>query len=258
VHFLKAELSIYVYTSSDRLILYYFTSPFVVGIYDAAYKIVNPFYAISTVITPTMFRDLAQSFKQGRLHSVMAKYVFSMAFFTIPLGFFLLFFSKTVIHMLYGPAFEAGGTPLMILGFVITFGFTAGITVLPFSAWNMSREYGNSILWGNIINIILNFVLIPFFGAAGAALSVLAAKLTVNIVSYKYFKDATNYPIIKDFAYFFTAAIIPLAVISIMALIIHNAYMLMMIFIATYLALMFLFYRRYFGIAVSKYQRQEY
>jgi O-antigen/teichoic acid export membrane protein len=257
LHFLKADLSIYVYTSSDRLILYYFTNPYTVGIYEAAYKVINPFYAISTVITPTMFRDLAQSFKQGKLHAVMAKYVFSMSLFTIPLGFFLLFFSKDIIDLLYGPAFEASTSCLMILGFVITFGFTAGITVIPFSAWNMSREYGSSILWGNILNIVLNFALIPFWGAIGAAVSVLVAKITVNIISYKYFKNATDYPLMKDFAYFFIASIAPLILITLLALTMHNAYFLMLIFIVAYSALLLLFYKRYFGIALDEFHGKE-
>src|SRR6185369_4841187 len=148
-NFLKADLSVYVYTTSDRLILYYFTSPQVVGIYEAAYKIINPFYAINSVITPTMFRDLAQSFKQKRLAPVMAKYLFSMSILSIPLGFFLIYFARPVVDILYGAKFVDSVPSLMVLGFVITFGFTSGIIVQPFAAWNMSREYGSSIFWGN-------------------------------------------------------------------------------------------------------------
>jgi O-antigen/teichoic acid export membrane protein len=246
LHFLKADLSAYVYTSSDRLILYYFTNPHTVGIYEAAYKVINPFYAISTVITPTMFRDLAQSFKQGNIYPVLSRYVFSMSLFTIPIGFYLLFFSEFTIGLLYGQQFISSVPCLMILGFVITFGFTSGIIVLPFSTWNMSREFGNAISLGNALNVLLNFALIPFWGAIGAALSVLGAKVIVTVVGYMYFKKVTDYPIVKDFSYFFMASAIPLVLIYSLSKAIANNYVLTFIYGIVYIGIVAFMYNKYF------------
>jgi O-antigen/teichoic acid export membrane protein len=251
IHFLKADLSVYVYTVSDRLILYYFTNAYTVGIYEAAYKIINPFYAINAVITPTMFRELAQSFKQGKLYPVMAKYVFSMSIFAIPLGFFLLFFSQDVVTLLYGTKFVQSTNCLMILGFVITFGFTGGIIVLPFSAWNMSREYGTSIFWGNVLNTVLNFSLIPFWGAIGAALATLAAKIIVTVVGYIFFRKTTDYPIGTDFFYFFLASAFPLILLLPLHQMGVNHYALMWLYGAGYLFCATLLYRRRFRRLLS-------
>lgn len=250
-HFLKAELSSYVYTTSDRLILYYFTSPAVVGIYEAAYKVINPFYNINTVISPTMFRDLAQSFKQGRLQPVMARYSFFMCLLTIPLGFFLLYFAHDVVHLLYGARFADSASSLTILGFVITFGFTSGILVIPFSAWNMSREYGNSILWGNILNTILNFTLIPLWGAVGAAVATLAAKLIVTVVGYVYFRVATDYHILKDFNWFFAASSIPLILMPLISGVVPNRYLLMGVFAFVYILIVGAAYKSHFQRAMA-------
>ncbi|MFA5074244.1 MAG: oligosaccharide flippase family protein [Nitrospirota bacterium] len=245
-HFLKANLSTFVYMSFDRLLLYYFTTAHTVGIYEAAYKIIQPFYAISEVVTPTMFRELAQSIKQGTLYAVFARYVVAMSLFTIPLGFFLLFFSEFVIIFLYGTAFAESVPCLMILGFVITFGFTSGIIVLPFSAWNMPREYGNSVFSGNILNIILNTLLIPIAGAVGSALAALAAKVMVTITGYMYFKRATDYPVLKDFAYFFIASFIPLIAIYGLSLIITNVVVLMIVYGTVYIGIVMFVYKTYF------------
>ncbi len=242
-HFLKGELSIYVYTSSDRLILYYFTGPAAVGTYEAAYKVINPFYSIAAVITPTMFRDLAQSFKNKMVRPVMARYVFSMSLLTIPLGFFLLFFSREVIHLLYGQRFAASADYLRILGFVITFGFTSGIMVAPFSAWNMAKEFGGSILWGNVLNTALNFSLIPFWGALGAAVATLAAKIVVTVLGYNYFRKATDYPIVRDFLYFFGASVVPLLAVFGLAALWPGRYYLFVVYGAIYLMLAGLLFR---------------
>ncbi len=247
-HFLKAELSGYVFMSSDRLILYYFTNSHVVGIYEAAYKVINPFYAINGVITPTMFRDLAQSYKQGKLYPVMAKYVFIMSILTIPLGFFMLYFSGFTVQLLFGSKFAETIPCLMILGFVITFGFTSGIIAQPFCVWNMQKEFGNSVFFGNVINTVLNFTLIPFMGAIGAALATLAAKLIVTVVGYFYFKKVTDYPIVKDFVYFFIASIIPLLFVYGVSLINKNNIVLIITYGTTYVLLLIIMYMKYFKI----------
>jgi O-antigen/teichoic acid export membrane protein len=246
LHFLKGDLSTYIYTTSDRLILYYFTNSYTVGIYEAAYKVINPFYSIANVISPTMFRDLAQSFKQGNLYPVMAKYLFSMSIFTIPLGFFMLFFSNFTIKVLYGAKFAESASCLMILGFVITFGFTSGIIAFPFCAWNMSREFGNSVTWGTVINTVLNFMLIPFLGAIGAALATLAAKIIVTIVAYLYFIKATDYPVLKQFLYFFTASSVALLLVYILSLVATNNYMLIAVYGLVYILIISRFYKTYF------------
>ena len=244
-HYLKGDLSSYVYTTSDRLILYYFTNSHTVGIYEAAYKVINPFYAINAVITPTMFRDLAQSFKQGKVYPVMARYVFSMSLATIPLGFFLFLFSEDVIHILYGAKFIESVPSLKVLGFVITFGFTSGIIVQPFSAWNMAREYGNSILWGNLLNLFFNLTLIPFMGALGAALATVAAKLIVTAAGYIYFKRAVHYPILRDFAYFFSAAVVSMLFAIIITIITASSHIGMIIFVIIYIVIILIIYNDY-------------
>ena len=245
-NFLKADLSTYVYTTSDRLILYYFTNPYTVGIYEAAYKIINPFYSIAGVISPTMFRDLAQSFKQGRIYPVMSKYLFSMSLLTIPLGFFMLYFSRFTIQLVYGPKFAESAPCLTILGFVITFGFTSGIIAYPFCAWNMSRQYASSVIWGNVINTVLNFTLIPVLGAVGAALATLAAKITVTVVAYVYFTRTTDYPVAKDFLYFFIASVVPLITVVLLAFVTVNSYCLAAVYGGVYLAIIAVMYKKYF------------
>lgn len=245
-HFLKADLSGYVYTTSDRLILYYFTDSHTVGIYEAAYKIINPFYSINGVITPTMFRDLAQSFKQGNIHKVMTKYVFTMCLLTIPLGFYLLYFSDFVVTFCYGTRFAESASSLRILGFVITFGFTSGIIAQPFCVWNMQREFGTSVFWGNVLNTVMNFTLIPFFGAVGAAMATLGAKIIVTIVSYIYFSRVTDYPIVTDFGWFFIASTVPLVLVIFAAQLFGNPFALTALYGVVYFALVAAIYQKIF------------
>lgn len=240
IHFLKADLSLYVFTTSDRLILYYFANPHAVGIYEAAYKIINPFYAISSIVTPTMFRSLAQSFKQGNPSDVLSRFVFLMFVFTIPLGFFLLLFSDVIVMTLYGPAFAESIPCLKVLGFAISFGYAAGAIVLPFSAWNMAREYGTTMTYGNVFNVLLNIALIPAWGGLGAALSTVAAKLAVALTAYRHFREVTDYPILFDLLQFAAISSLPLLLVLALASAVESNVLLMTVYVISYASLVVL------------------
>jgi O-antigen/teichoic acid export membrane protein len=200
LHYLKSDVSMFIFTSSDRLFLYAFATPAVVGLYAAAYNVIQPFYMISAVIGDAMYLPLAQAFGTDRLSPTFRRYVDLMCFATVPLGFFLLAFAPTVISILYGTKYAGASEYLAILGWVITFGYTSGIAVIPFSAWNRPREYGNSTAFGGAVNLGLNFALIPSFEGFGAAWATVAAKVAVTLAGIRYFRRATDYPLVRDFA----------------------------------------------------------
>ena len=198
LHYLKSDVSVFIFTSSDRLFLYAFATPAVVGLYAAAYSVILPFYMISSVVGDAMYLSLAQAFGTDRLRHTFRRYVDLMCFATIPLGFFLVVFAGSVISFLYGTKYAGASAYLAILGWVITFGYTAGVAVVPFSAWNRPREYGNSTLLGGVVNVGLNFALIPRYLAYGAAWATVAAKVAVTFSGIWYFRRATDYPLIRD------------------------------------------------------------
>jgi O-antigen/teichoic acid export membrane protein len=201
-HYLKSDASIFIFNSSDRFFLYVFATPTVVGLYDAAYRVIQPFYVISLVVGDAMYSSLSRAFGTDRLASVFRVYVDRMCFATIPLGFFLAAFSGLVISIIYGPAYAEAASYLAVLGWVITFGYTAGIAVLPFTGWNRPREYGNATATGGVVNLALNVALIPALGGLGAAWATVASKATVTVVGLAFFRRVTAYPLVRDlFAY---------------------------------------------------------
>jgi O-antigen/teichoic acid export membrane protein len=170
-----------------------------VGLYEAAYRVIQPLYLISTVVTDAMYLQLARAYGTDRLAPTFRRYVDLMCFATIPLGFFLLAFAPLLIATIYGTNYMAASPYLAVLGWVITFGYTSGIAVIPFSAWNRPREYGNSTAFGGVLNLGLNFGLIPPYGGLGAAWATVAAKIAVTLAGIRYFRRATDYPLVRDF-----------------------------------------------------------
>ncbi len=200
LQYLKSDASVFIFTSSDRLFLYVFATPTIVGLYEAAYRVIQPFYMISAVVGDAMYLPLARAIGTDGLGTTFRRYVDLMCFATIPLGFFLLAFAPGVISILYGTSFEEASQYLAILGWVITFGYTSGVAVTPFSAWNRPRYHGDATAFGGALNLGLNVALIPPYGGFGAAWATVAAKIAVTLAGIRYFRRVTDYPVIRDFA----------------------------------------------------------
>jgi O-antigen/teichoic acid export membrane protein len=192
----KADVSLLVYMSIDRLLLFATSGAVVVGLYEAANRLIQPFYALGTVIRDSMFLDLARGIRTDHLAATLKRWARWMFVATIPVGPFLSLHGAWVVAVVYGPTFVDATVPLAILGWAITIGFVSGAVVLPFLSWNLGREYGNAVLAGNITNVAANVVLIPPLGATGAALATVAAKVAVTVFGLGPFRATSKFPIL--------------------------------------------------------------
>jgi O-antigen/teichoic acid export membrane protein len=196
-HFVVADLSVYLYTSSDRLILYAFATPTVVGLYDAAYRLIQPFYGIATVASDTYYSRLANRASPAA-SQLFREYVDFMFFATIPLGFFTAAFAPLIVELVYGGDFAAADGYFAILGWAITFGFISGAAAFPFTVWNMPRQYNTTVTGGSVANLLLNLLLIPPLLGTGAALATVGGKVAATAIGVPLFRRASSYPIVRD------------------------------------------------------------
>jgi O-antigen/teichoic acid export membrane protein len=198
-HFLRGELSTFVTTSSDRLFLFAFAAPTVVGLYDAAYRIIQPFYSVAAVVNDAYYAKLASALGDAeRRRRVLRRYVDLSCVATIPVGFLLVAHSGPIVGLIYGEPFAGASAYLSLLGWVITLGFTAGVLVFPLTAWGRSRDYGDAVMAGSATNLALNVALIPFLSGVGAALATVAAKGVVTLAGLRAFRRVVGEPIVRD------------------------------------------------------------
>lgn len=202
LHYLRADLSIFVYNNSDRFFLFAFGGPTVVGLYDAAYKLIQPFSAISAVVTDSMYLTLARALGTQHLRDVYGRYVRLMFVGTVPIGFVAAAFGPAIVLAVYGERYEASGGLLAALGWVVTAGYLSGAMVIPFTAWHAPKPYGNTIMAGSIANLILNVLLIPPLLGFGAALATILAKLATVLAAVRPFRVINDYPVFREFAVF--------------------------------------------------------
>lgn len=195
--YLRNEIAVYVYTSSDRLFLFVFATPSVLGLYDAAYRLIQPMYAISAVVGDTKYAELARAHATSRAREVFRHYVDLMSAATIPFGFFCAVAADWIIALAYGDRFAGASTYLRLLGWVITLGYIAGMAILPMGAWNRPREYARGATAGGLADLILNIVLIPPFAGVGAAIATIGANVVTVIAGIRNLRRVSTYPFVR-------------------------------------------------------------
>jgi len=83
---------------------------------------------------------------------------------------------------LFGPAYRPAGTPFVILMAASAIVVVAiNYTSLAMAA-DQERTFALSVTVASIINVLLNLLLIPVYGATGAAISTVAAELVVFLI----------------------------------------------------------------------------
>lgn len=98
------------------------------------------------------------------------------------------FFAKLIIYILYGSEFLSAVPVLRILVWFVPFSFMGLIRNIWMLAENKQKELWKINLFGVIVNVIFNVVLIPLIGACGAAVATFATQFLMNFILGFFFK----------------------------------------------------------------------
>ncbi len=177
-----------IYVSSDTTILGYLRTENEVGIYGLAAKIYlsvkQILNAIILVSIPRLSSYLGNN-QNGNYQLLSTKILDSLFTIVIPcsLGLFLL--SDEIVMLVGGSSYSSGGVALQYLSCALIFAVIAGFyccaVIIPFRLEKVCI-FASSI--SALVNIILNFVLIPTMGFNGAALTTLLSEAIACIIYY--------------------------------------------------------------------------
>lgn len=117
-------------------------------------------------------------------------YFFHFIFATLLITFFLLL-GKTIILTLYGDVFIESADILKIYSFTFVFVFFNPMNNKLLMIENLQKLMLVRNLIGLVINLLLNFLLIPVFGLKGAAFATVISQFAI-MISY-YFNAKTRY-----------------------------------------------------------------
>lgn len=147
-----------------------------VGYYASANQLAFVFPLITSSLTTTLLPTTSEYTSIDQIKNYMNK-IFKIAPFVIILCIPILIFAKNIISLIYGPAFFGS----IIVFQILLISFIIGIIINPISLifYSMNKVHLLSIqnVAQLIINIILNLIFIPHYGAIGAATSTLLVRV---------------------------------------------------------------------------------
>lgn len=175
-----------VYTNLDTVMLGFMKNDDVVGYYNAAVRIKTILVSIVTSLGTVLLPRASYYVQQGqmdRFREITRKALNFVFLAATPMMLYFILFAKQGIFLLSGEAYAGSILPMqLIMPTLLFIGLSniLGIQILV----PLGRE--KTVLWsiiaGAAVDVILNALTIPAYGAAGAAAATTVAELVVLIV----------------------------------------------------------------------------
>jgi O-antigen/teichoic acid export membrane protein len=193
-----------IYMKIDQVMIQEMIGSEAVGQYAAATRLSEAWYFIPMVVASSLFPAIINAKKQSEelYYARLQKLYDLMVWMAIAIALPMTFLSDWLINLLYGEQYSQAGTVLMIhiwTGVFVFLGVAFG-KFLTTQNWTKKSFYRT--LLGAILNIILNFILIPKYGINGAAIATLLGQFIANYVYDIFDRDLHNQLKMKTISFF--------------------------------------------------------
>lgn len=202
--FFAMSIATTVYTNMDNVMLGFIKGTTENGFYDAAVKIKNILVSfvtsLGTVLLPRVsyYIEAGEREEFSRITKKALNFVFLLS---VPLCVYFIIFARPSIYLLSGTLFENSILPMrLIMPTLIFIGLTNIIGLQILVPLGKENQVLYSEIAGAIVNVVVNLILIPHMGAAGAAIGTVLAEIAVFIVQVMFMREEII-PALKKISY---------------------------------------------------------
>lgn len=200
-HYILSGMMVAIYGQTDRFMLKQMLDESSVGFYSLASSLSNMWVFVLQAIIDSMYptiinlygKDQKQFEKKNRQLYAIVIYV------SIAVAACFVIFAPLIIRLLYGDAYLPAIGPLRIITWYTIFAFLG----VARNAWivceNQQKYLKYMYLSAAFINIVLNYFMIPLWGASGAALASLITQICTSLILPCFWKNMrTNVKLMID------------------------------------------------------------
>lgn len=177
-----------VYTNLDTVMLGFMTSDETVGYYNAAVRIKSILVSIVTSLGAVLLPRASYYVERGemeRFRQITRKALNFVFLAAVPMMIFFMVFAKQGIFLLSGESYAGAVLPMQwIMPTLLFIGLSNVLGIQILVPLNRERVVLWSIIAGAAVDVVLNVVLIPCYGASGAAAATSVAELVVLAVQF--------------------------------------------------------------------------
>jgi O-antigen/teichoic acid export membrane protein len=186
--FIFAGLAYWLFGAIDRWMLAYMTTVEEVGVYSVAFRFASVVLFISAAFgqawSPVAMKIRTDHPEQYK--SIYGQVLLLLIFVMLVVGGGVALFSGEVIRLTMPSDYHASALPLSIVCFGIILQATQQITAVGISIEKQTYLFARIAWMGALVNVIANWLLIPTFGAAGAAWGTLISYIVITS-AYLYY-----------------------------------------------------------------------
>lgn len=186
-----------IYTHLDTVMLGFMATDEDVGYYDVAVKIKNILVGIITSLGAVLLPRSSYYVEHGmmdKFKEITRKAMNFVFILAAPLMLYFIFYAGQWIYFLLGSAYGGSIMPTkIIMPTLLLIGLTniLGIQILVPQGREEVVLY--SEIAGAVVDLILNFFLIPLFASSGAAIGTLVAEVMVLIIQFVALRKEVGY-----------------------------------------------------------------
>jgi O-antigen/teichoic acid export membrane protein len=161
------------FNTIDVLMLGLMSNPEQVGLYSAAYRLLNQVLVTYYLLTQVLYPRFARHRVDERAHMLRTRVLLPLAGAGTLIAAAIAASRETLLTVEFGYQFLVAGPLLLLLAWSIPFDFITSYLSNAYIAWGMEKKILLCTGIGAVGNIVLNLALIPGYGARGAAISTL-------------------------------------------------------------------------------------
>lgn len=188
LHLFIPQIASQVYVMLDKTMIGYLSSYEQVGFYTQSDRIIKAVQELIATLGTVMLPRMSYIFSKGdtsQMKTYLNQNLKAVSYVSLPMFFGIVAVAPEFVPWFFGPGYE----PVILIMqsvasvlFFISLSSVLGVQYLIPS--NRVNEFTLSIVLGAIINLVLNFTLIPKFGALGAVIGTISAEFIVMLVQF--------------------------------------------------------------------------
>jgi len=188
-HYILSGMMVAIYGQTDKLMLKQLLDETAVGYYSTATAICGMWVFVIQAIIDSVYPTILELYgKNPVAFERKNRQLYAIVFYiSVAASLFFVFLGDPVICILYGEAYMGASMPLKVITWYTAFSYLG----VARNAWivceNKQKYLKYMYLIAAVINVLLNLLFIPRFGAVGAAVASLITQISTSIILPLFF-----------------------------------------------------------------------
>ncbi|MEK7089705.1 MAG: flippase [Patescibacteria group bacterium] len=181
--------------NTDILFLGWLRTSQEIGLYSSAQKIFQTLNTLPGILASAFFPTISKLVGQKRneeVRYITEKGVTILLLLSAPIAIGGVILAKPIIVLLYGPTYAPAAIVFQIFVATAIF-FPSALIANLILAYNKQKSVVKYIFLANLANILLNLLLIPHFGIAGASIATGIAQTISVFAGWMIVKKTNNF-----------------------------------------------------------------